>query len=233
MSKILCTICARGGSKGVKNKNIRQIAGLPLIAHTINQAKECGLFEHIVISTDSDEIASVAIKYGGEVFFKRESSLANDSAGKIPAIRDALIRSQEHYGCEFTYIIDLDATSPLRLASDINRAFKQFIDDDNDILITAAPSRHSPYFNLIERQIDGTINLSKPLPNAILRRQDAPQTYDMNASIYIWKSQILLTTDTLFIPKTGLYIMPQNRSIDIDDELDFMIVEQILRSQNA
>ena len=98
MSKILCTICARGDSKGVKNKNIRQIAGLPLIAHTINQAKECGLFEHIVISTDSDEIASVAIKYGGEVFFKRESRLASDSAGKIPAIRDALIRSQERYG---------------------------------------------------------------------------------------------------------------------------------------
>ncbi|MCR8679389.1 MULTISPECIES: acylneuraminate cytidylyltransferase family protein [Campylobacter] len=233
MSKILCTICARGGSKGVKNKNIRQIAGLALIAHTINQARECGLFDHIVISTDSDEIASVAQNYGGEVFFKRNENLASDNAGKIPAIRDALIRSQEHYKREFPYIIDLDATSPLRLASDIKAAFKQFIDDDNDILITATPSRRSPYFNLIERQSDGSINLSKPLPKAILRRQDAPQTYDMNASIYIWKSQILLTTDTLFIPKTGLYIMPQNRSIDIDDELDFMIVEHILRSQNA
>ncbi|MEE3777205.1 acylneuraminate cytidylyltransferase family protein [Campylobacter sp. CX2-4080-23] len=233
MSKILCTICARGGSKGVKNKNIRQIAGLPLIAHTINQARECGLFDHIVISTDSDEIASVAQNYGGEVFFKRNENLASDNAGKIPAIRDALIRSQEHYKREFPYIIDLDATSPLRLASDIKAAFKQFIDDDNDILITATPSRRSPYFNLIERQSDGSINLSKPLPKAILRRQDTPQTYDMNASIYIWKSQILLNHDELFLPKTGLYIMPQNRSIDIDDELDFMIVEHILRSQNA
>ncbi|WP_086289461.1 acylneuraminate cytidylyltransferase family protein [Campylobacter devanensis] len=232
MSNILCTICARGGSKGVKNKNIRPIAGLPLIAHTINQAKECGLFKHIVISTDSDEIASTAQKYGAEVFFKRDSALASDTAGKLAVIRDALLKSQEYYKHKFDYIIDLDATSPLRLSSDINMAFEQFIQDDNDILITAAPSRRSPYFNLIEK-IDGKINLSKTLPNQILRRQDAPATYDMNASIYIWKSLVLLNNDTLFLPKTGLYVMPVNRSIDIDDELDFMIVEHILRSKNA
>lgn len=232
MSNILCTICARGGSKGVKNKNIRPIAGLPLIAHTINQAKECGLFKHIVISTDSDEIASTAQKYGAEVFFKRDSALASDTAGKLAVIRDALLKSQEYYKHKFDYIIDLDATSPLRLPSDINQAFEQFMRDDNDILITATPSRRSPYFNLIE-EIDGKINLSKTLPNQILRRQDAPATYDMNASIYIWKSLVLLNNDTLFLPKTGLYVMPTNRSIDIDDELDFMIVEHILRSKNA
>lgn len=232
MSDILCTICARGGSKGVKNKNIRPIAGIPLIAHTINQAKECGLFKHIVVSTDSDEIASTAQKYGAEVFFKRDSALASDTAGKLAVIRDALLKSQEYYKRKFDYIIDLDATSPLRLSSDINMAFKQFMRDDNDILITATPSRRSPYFNLIE-EIDGKINLSKTLPNQILRRQDAPATYDMNASIYIWKSLVLLNNDTLFLPKTGLYVMPANRSIDIDDELDFMIVEHILRSKNA
>ncbi len=232
MSNILCTICARGGSKGVKNKNIRPIAGLPLIAHTINQAKECGLFKHIVVSTDSDEIASTAQKYGAEVFFKRDSALASDTAGKLAVIRDALLKSQEYYKRKFDYIIDLDATSPLRLPSDINQAYEQFMRDDNDILITATPSRRSPYFNLIEK-IDGKINLSKTLPNQILRRQDAPATYDMNASIYIWKSLVLLNNDTLFLSKTGLYVMPANRSIDIDDELDFMIVEHILRSKNA
>lgn len=233
MSDILCTICARSGSKGVKNKNIRPIAGIPLITHTINQAKSCGLFEHIVISTDSDEIARTAQDYGAEVFFKRDSSLASDTAGKLPAIRDALLKSQEHYGRKFDYIIDLDATSPLRLPSDIGAAFEQFMRDDNDILITATPSHRSPYFNLIERQSDGSINLSKPLPSQILRRQDAPQTYDMNASIYIWKSPILLSCDTLFTPKTGLYVMPPERSIDIDSELDFAIVEYILRGLNG
>lgn len=233
MSQILCTICARGGSKGVKNKNIKEINGLPLIAYTINQAKECGLFSHIVISTDSDEIATISQKYGAEVFFKRSANLASDTAGKLEAIKDALIKSQEYYGREFEYIIDLDATSPLRDPSDIINAFNQFINDNNDNLITAAPSRRSPYFNLIERQNDGSINLSKPLPNNILRRQDAPPAYDMNGSIYIWKSQVLLNSNSLFLAKTGLYIMPEERSIDIDNELDFEIVEYILRKKDA
>lgn len=233
MSQILCTICARGGSKGVKNKNIKEINGLPLIVYTINQAKECGLFSHIIISTDSDEIATISQKYGAEVFFKRSANLASDTAGKLEVIKDALIKSQEYYGCEFEYIIDLDATSPLRDPSDIINAFNQFINDNNDNLITAAPSRRSPYFNLIERQNDGSINLSKPLPNNILRRQDAPPAYDMNASIYIWKSQVLLNSNSLFLAKTGLYIMPEERSIDIDSELDFEIVEYILRKKDA
>ena len=86
MSKALCTICARGGSKGIKNKNIKELCGKPLIAYSIEQARACGLFEHVVLSTDSDEIASVAIKYGAEVFFKRGAELASDAAGKIPEI---------------------------------------------------------------------------------------------------------------------------------------------------
>ncbi|MDD0847145.1 acylneuraminate cytidylyltransferase family protein, partial [Campylobacter sp. 50012-21] len=163
MSEVLCTICARGGSKGVKNKNIKELCGKPLIAHSIEQARACGLFEHVVLSTDSDEIASVAIKYGAEVFFKRGAELASDTAGKIPAIRDAFLRSEKYFGKEFKYLVDLDATSPLRLPSDITAAFEQFLKDKNDILITAMPSRRSPYFNLIELDERGRVGLSKPL----------------------------------------------------------------------
>ena len=95
---ILCSICARGGSKGVSGKNIRKINGLEMIAYSIIQARNSGLFEHIVISTDSDEIAQVATKYGGEVFFKRAAELATDNAAKMPVIRDALVQSEKHYG---------------------------------------------------------------------------------------------------------------------------------------
>ncbi|EKY2263445.1 acylneuraminate cytidylyltransferase family protein, partial [Campylobacter upsaliensis] len=147
---ILCTICARGGSKGVKNKNIRQIDGLELIAYSILQARESGLFEHIVISTDSDEIASVATKYGGEVFFKREAAMSSDSAAKVPAIRDALLRSEEHFKMKFDTLIDLDATAPLRTSEDIKKAYKLFKSGDYENLITAVPARRNPYFNLIE-----------------------------------------------------------------------------------
>ena len=95
---VLCTICARGGSKGVKNKNIRELAGKPLIVYTIEQALESGLFEHIVISTDSDEIAELSQKNGAEVFFRRDAVLASDTAGKLDVIRDAFVFITPHKG---------------------------------------------------------------------------------------------------------------------------------------
>ncbi len=227
-SHILCTICARGGSKGVKNKNIKPINGKPLIAYTIEQAEQSGLFEHIVISTDSDMIASVAQEYGAEIFFKRSADMASDTAGKLDAIKDAFQRSEEYYNKKFNYLIDLDATAPLRAVTDITQSFKQFLSNNNDNLITAMPSRRSPYFNLVEVDRKGKVYLSKTLNDAIVRRQDTPKSYDMNASIYIWKREAILTEKTLFLENTGLYVMPEERSIDIDTELDYKFVEFLL-----
>lgn len=233
MSNVLCTICARGGSKGVKNKNIKELNGKPLIVHTIEQAKASQLFEHIVISTDSDDIANVAKQYGAEVFFKRSAEIAHDTAGKLDVIKDAFIRSEEYYSRTFDYLIDLDATAPLRSVEDIINSFKQFKENDNDNLITAMPSRRSPYFNLVEQDEDGKIYLSKKLDSAIVRRQDAPRSYDMNASIYIWKREIILNKSSIFLENTGLYVMPEERSIDIDNELDFKFVEFLMKEKNA
>ena len=232
MSNILCTICARGGSKGVKNKNIKKLNGKPLIAYTIEQAKASGLFEHIVISTDSDDIANVAKQYGAEVFFKRSEEMASDTAGKLDVIKDAFIRSEDYYSRIFDYLIDLDATAPLRNLQDIINSFNQFKENNNDNLITAMPSRRSPYFNLVEQDKNGKVYLSKKLDGAIVRRQDAPKSYDMNASIYIWKRDIILNESSLFLEKTGLYVMPEERSIDIDNELDFKFVEFLMKERN-
>jgi len=231
--KVLCTICARGGSKGVKNKNLKLLQGKPLIAHTIEQAIASKLFEHIVISSDSDEIVKVAKEYGAEVFFKRSAEMSSDTAGKLSVVRDAFQRSEDYYAEEYDYLIDLDVTAPLRNIDDIINAFKQCVNNENDNLITAMPSRRSPYFNLIEVDSDNRVMLSKTLDNAIVRRQDAPQSYDMNASIYIWKRETLLNNNTIFLEKTGLYIMPEERSIDIDTELDYKIVEFIMDDNNA
>lgn len=233
MSSVLCTICARGGSKGVKNKNIKELGGKPLIAYTIEQAKASKLFEHIVISTDSDAIANVAKAYGAEVFFKRSDEMASDTAGKLDVIRDGFMRSEVYYQKQYDYLVDLDATAPLRSVEDIINSFEQFKNDDNDNLITAMPSRRSPYFNLVEVGNDGKVKLSKKLDSAILRRQDAPKSYDMNASIYIWKREVILEEKTLFLEKTGLYVMPEERSIDIDTELDFEFVEFLMRKKDA
>jgi len=234
MSDILCTICARGGSKGVKNKNIKELNGKPLIAYTIEQAKASELFEHIVISTDSDDIANIAKQYGAEVFFKRSKEMASDTAGKLDVIKDAFKRSEEYYNRTFDYLIDLDATAPLRSVEDIINSLNQFEENDNDNLITAMPSRRSPYFNLVEQDKNGKVYLSKNLDNAVARRQDAPKSYDMNASIYIWKREVILNEKSLFLEKTGLYVMPEERSIDIDTELDYKFVEFLMKeNKNA
>jgi len=233
MSKILCTICARGGSKGVKNKNIKNINGKPLIAYTIEQAIQSNMFEHIVISTDSDDIAKISEEYGAEVFFKRDPEMASDSAGKLEVIKDALVKSEAYYNTTFDYQVDLDATAPLRIVEDILNSFKQFIKNDNDNLVTAMPSRRSPYFNLIEVDNDNKVNLSKKLDSRIIRRQDAPKSYDMNASIYIWKRDVILHEKNLFLDKTGLFIMPEERSIDIDTEMDYKFVEFLMKENNV
>lgn len=233
MKNILCTICARGGSKGVKNKNIKEINGKPLIAYTIEQALASGIFEHVVISTDSDEIANISKEYGAEVFFKRDAQMASDTAGKLDVIKDALIRSEEYYNRKFDYHVDLDATAPLRSVDDIINSFEQFIKDDNDNLITAMPSRRSPYFNLIEQNKEGKVYLSKQLDSNVVRRQDAPKSYDMNASIYIWKRDVLINEDSIFLEKTGLFVMPEDRSIDIDTPLDYKFVEFILKENDV
>ena len=231
--KVLCTICARGGSKGVKNKNIKSINGKPLIAYTIEQAKKSNLFEHIVISTDSDDIAAIAKEYGAEVFFKRSAEMASDTAGKLDVIRDAFQRSEKYYNEQYDYLIDLDATAPLRSVEDITHSFEQFLKNNNDNLITAMPSRRSPYFNLVEVDNEGKVYLSKTLDSSVVRRQDAPKSYDMNASIYIWKRDVILNEKSLFLEKTGLYVMPEERSIDIDTELDYKFVEFIMKENNV
>jgi CMP-N,N'-diacetyllegionaminic acid synthase len=229
-NKVLCTICARGGSKGVKNKNIRSLLGKPLIAYTIEQAQQSKLFEHIVISTDSDEIAKISQEYGAEVFFKRSDEMASDTAGKLDVIKDAFVRSEAHYNTEFDYLVDIDATAPLREVKDIIHAYKLCHDENYDNVITAMPARRSPYFNQVE-VINDKVNLSKKLDKAIVRRQDSPNCYDMNASIYVWNRETILNEKILFLDKTGLYVMPEERSIDIDSELDFKFVEFLMKEK--
>ena len=226
MKKILCTICMRGGSKGVSGKNLRNLHGKPLMAYTIEQALQSGLFEHVVVSTDSDEIAEMAKTYGAEAWFLRPAELATDEAPKLPVIRHAFLEAEKHYDHDFEILVDLDATSPLRSMEDINGAYDQLIAEDADMLITASPCRKNPYFNMVEI-VDGRVRKVKELKPPPTRRQDAPAVYDMNASIYIWKRQALFEYDNLFTDKTTLYVMPEERSVDIDTELDWEFVEFI------
>ena len=227
----LCIIGMRAGSKGVTNKNLRELHGKPLMVYTIEQALESGLFEHVVVSTDSDKIAKIAKNFGAETWFLRPAEMATDEAPKLPAIRHAFLESEKRYGQKFDVLVDLDTTSPLRKVEDIKGAYQQFVKEDANFLITASPSRKNPYFNMIER-VNGHIQIVKEPEKPLFRRQDAPTVYDVNASIYIWKREALLENDTLFTDRTSLYIMPEERSVDIDTELDWKIVEYLISARS-
>lgn len=226
----LCTICMRGGSKGLPGKNLKKLAGKPLLSYTIKQALDSNLFDKVIVSTDSEIIANESLKYGAEAWFLRSSDLASDNSAKLPAIRDALVRAELYFKKNFNYIVDLDSTSPLRNTSDIVNAFNLFKKEKSDNLFSVNVSKKNPYFNIVEKN-KNEINIVKKLDNSIKRRQDAPITYDMNASIYIWKRNALMSSNNLFTKKTSLYIMPEERSVDIDSQLDWDIVEFLIRKK--
>lgn len=229
--KNLCTIGMRGGSKGVPNKNLRELHGKPLMAYTIEQALQSELFEHVVVSTDSEKIADTAKIFGAEAWFLRPADLATDEVPKLPVIRHAFQESEKHFKRTFDVLVDLDVTSPLRKVEDITESYQQFVNEDADILVTACPARKNPYFNMVEL-VNGKVQLIRQLDTFPQFRQNAPQVFDMNASIYIWKREALLNYNTLFVEKTSLYIMPEERSLDIDTQMDWDFVEYMIKKVN-
>ncbi|MFD0673673.1 cytidylyltransferase domain-containing protein [Cohnella sp. GCM10027633] len=227
----LCTICARGGSKGVKNKNIRLLAGKPLIGYSIEQAKKSGLFKYIAVSSDSKDILKIAAEFGADFCIHRPDELASDTAAKLPAIRHCVSSTEELTGETFEIIVDLDATSPLRIPDEIVGAVRLLESKNCGNVITGITSRRSPYFNLVELNESGAVQLSKKLEKPVVRRQDSPKTFDMNASIYVWRRDVLMETEGLFQLDTSLYEMPEEHSWDIDSELDFEFVELLMKKR--
>ena len=231
--KRLCTICARGGSKGVPNKNIRQMVGKPLIGHSILQAQSSGLFEAIAVSSDSMKILDISKKFGVDYSIFRPRELASDSAPKLPAIQHCFNEVETLSGKNFDVIVDLDVTSPLRITKDIEGAVRLLEEKSVSNVITGCPARRSPYFNLVERDEDGYVHLSKTPEQTIVRRQDAPECFDMNASIYVWKREGLIGSESIFNADTLLFVMPEERSIDVDHEWEFEYVEFLFNKRTS
>lgn len=228
MVKRIGVICARGGSKGLPNKNLRLLGGIPLIAHTIKQALECQVLDVVAVSSDSQEILQTAQAFGIKHLVERPSQLASDDASKIPAIRHC-VEQVEHEVGRFAYVADLDCTVPFRLVSDIYDAFKSIEAAGVSSLISVTPARKLPYFNLVELTEQGYVRVSKPTDPPLVRRQDAPVCFDMNASIHIWRRDTLFASDARFQDDTIVFEMPFERSIDIDTEIEFTINELLMK----
>jgi CMP-N,N'-diacetyllegionaminic acid synthase len=235
----LCSVCVRGGSKGVPNKNIRSLLGKPLLIYSLDQARQSGLFDCIVVSSDSPNILQMAKDWGVDHVIERPQELATDSAAKLPVIQHCFQTAEKISGIKFDIVVDLDATSPLRNQRDLEGVLellenRTLQNDSVTSVITGAPARRSPYFNLVELDESGGVHLSGKRQSdlkVIERRQDAPPCYDMNASIYAWWRDSLLKASNVIQSSTQLYVMPEERSVDIDSELDFHWVEFLMNEQ--
>lgn len=225
--KILIVVAARKNSKGLKNKNIKELCGKPLISYAIRQAVKWGKADHIICSTDSREIARIAKQYGAEVPFMRPSGLSGDNVAKMEVIRHALLKCERIYKKVFNIIVDLDVTSPVRKVADLDKCLKLFRKNRPNVIFSVVKSRKNPYFNMVEIRKDGRVSLCKRLSRAVTSRQSAPCVYDVNASIYFYDRNYLMDKDnvTVISGDSMAYIMDGVSSLDIDKELDFKFVE--------
>jgi len=203
----------------------------PLISYTIQQALRWGKATKVIVSTDSPEIAKVAQKFGAEIPFMRPQELASDTAGKVGVIKHALIECEKMYKEKYDIVVDLDATSPIRTPDDLDQCLKLFLKSKPSTLFSVVHPHKNPYFNMVEKDKTGKIVLCKTLKKKVVRRQDAPAVYSMNASIYFYNRDYLLSADhpSPLSDDIEIYLMGENSSIDIDRELDFKFIEFLVK----
>jgi len=227
---ITCVIGARGGSKGLAGKNIRPLLGKPLIGWSIEQALACPEISRVVVSTDSAEIAATALAFGAEVPFMRPEHLANDSAGKWEVWQHALEACDQYYPEPIDLYVDLDCTSPLRDVNDISKAIAQFKASKLDAVFSVCEARKNPYFNMLELK-DQRLQICKALPAPIVRRQDAPKVFEHVASIYVLSPAYLRSGSGLLSGQTQGYDIGTAKSLDVDSEFDFQLIEYLMRQK--
>jgi len=226
--RILATVCARAGSKGVPRKNLRPLAGLPLIVHTLLYAKASPQITDIVVSTDDPEIAELGKTYGADVPFLRPAEMANDAAPKMPVIRHAAEQMEALKGYRYDIVVDLDVTAPIRQPADLEGALDLLIKKKANAVLSVTPSAKNPYFNIAEIGNDGWAHISKQNAGPFFARQKAPQTYDLNGSIFGFTRDALEKATSAMMERTVLWVMDE-KSKDVDREVDFQYLDLILR----
>lgn len=232
---ILITICARGGSKGIPGKNIKVLAGKPLIGYSIDVAKAfAAKYEgaDIALSTDSEEIIRVAAECGLVSDYKRPDYLANDTCGKIDAIKDIVLHQEQTKGKKYDYVLDLDCTSPLRTLQDIEEAFAIINTDANAVnLFSVSEPARSPYFNQVEQKENGYYAQVKQPEDLVLTRQSAPKVYDLNASFYFYKREFFDLGYKGAITDRSLVYLVNHICFDLDHPIDFEIISFLIENK--
>ncbi|ROT99312.1 acylneuraminate cytidylyltransferase family protein [Marinobacter sp. R17] len=221
MSRIFAFVFARGGSKGLPGKNLLPLGGVPLIGHSIKVAKALPQVSKVFVSTDDAEIKKVAEQHGAEVI-DRPAELAGDKSPEWEAWRHA-IGYLERTGQHFDVFLSLPATSPLRSVSDVT-AVIDALNSDTDAVITVTPASRSPFFNMVSRDYDGVCRILSP-SNGYTRRQDAPEAFDVTTVAYALRREFIKGKGGLFDGKVKSVVVPKERAVDIDDNMDFKFAE--------
>jgi len=227
--KAVAFIFARGGSKGLPGKNIRPLAGKPLIAWSIEHALAVRRIERLIVSTDSEEIAKVALEYGAEVPFIRPEELARDDSPEWLSWRHALNFLRETTGAFPEAMVSVPATAPLRLCLDIENCLDEYEKGMADLVITVSDAHRSPYFNMVKTDSNGTVSLVIPPQTAVSRRQDAPVVYDMATVCYVATPAFVMNHNSPFQGRVRAVHVPTRRALDIDTLLDFQMAECMLK----
>lgn len=226
--KILAIIPARGGSKGVKDKNIRILNDKPLIAWTIEAANKSKYIDRVVVTTDDDRIAKVAQEYGADVPFKRPAELAADDSPSIDPILHAVDYLMLHESFNSEYIILLQCTSPLRNEDHIDRAIETLFKKDVDSVASVTKLEHPPYWNRIIDENGYLQNFIEYDSDQKVRRQDFEDVYRLNGAIYIAKTDLIMSERSLLVGDVSPFIMEHKDSIDIDNDFDFQLAENFI-----
>lgn len=230
---ILITICARGGSKGVPNKNIKPLNGIPLLHYSLKHAQELArrLPGHtdIELSTDSTQILACAQEMQVVTEYKRSKELAEDNIGKIDAIKHLWGWSERKRAKAYDYVIDLDVSSPLRTITDIEQALDGLRSKEGALnIFSVNPAAKNPYFNMVEIDETGYYQVVKH-KKQVLSRQEAPKVYDMNASFYIFTREYMKGDYSTSTTERSLAYVMDHVCFDIDEPLDFIIMEFLVK----
>lgn len=225
--KALGIIPARGGSKRIPKKNIRKLLGKPLIYYTIRAALGSKLLTRVILSSDDDEIIKTGRKYGVEVSFKRPQELSRDDTPTTDVVIHAVSFLEENEGFSPDIIVILEPTSPLRTAEDIDNALKKHIETDADSVVSVVRTDH--WHPIRAKKIENDILRDYCLEEkGVVRRQDLPPVYFRNGAFYSVKREVLMKEHRIFGSIIRPYIMPPERSVDINEEIDFKIAEMFL-----
>ena len=229
--KYVALICARRGSKGLPGKNIKLFNGIPLIAWSINIAKQDDRISNVFVSTDSEEIALIAKEYGAEVPFLRPKELAQDNSPEWLVWRHFL-NYQKSQKNKIDSLLVLPTTAPLRNLEDINNCIVEYEKGDVDIVITICDSHRNPYFNMVTLDQNRNSSLVIQPKAKVTRRQSAPEVFDVTTVAYVVRSEFVNEKSGIFDGKVRAIHVPKKRAIDIDTQFDFDIAEYFSKKKD-